>query len=45
MKSIFGILVLFLIIGLIAPKYKFQGWTRLVMMAVIAGMILYITVA
>lgn len=45
MKTVFGILVLFLCIGLIAPALKYQFWTRLVLIAVIAVMVLYITVA
>ena len=45
MKTVFGIMILFLCIGLLAPTLKYHAWTRFVLIAVIAVMVLYITVA
>ncbi len=43
MKTVFVLLVLFLCLGLFVQK--FHVWTRLLLITVIVGMILYITYA
>ncbi len=41
MKSIFGLLMIFLLLGIFAPKFK--GWVRFLLIAAIAGMVMYIS--
>jgi hypothetical protein len=38
-KSLFGILVIFLLLGVFARK--FNGWVRLLLILVIAGLVMY----
>jgi len=39
MKTIFGLLVFFLLLGIFAPKYN--GWVRLLLFVAVGAMIVY----